>query len=691
MAQRNESVQEWTLDGVLDELACIHRTMKDRQFAFILGAGASFTSGIPTGRDLAQKWLRDLHLRECSDGQPLNQWLGGCGIGNGSLTWETAAEYYPLIFERRFDGDREAGYAELEAAMENKSPSLGYSLLAEIIQNTPHKVVVTTNFDNLVADALAMHAHQSPLVVAHESLAGFVRPKLRRPLVAKIHRDLFLNPINDAAGVGTMEQGWKIALRKLFQYFTPIVVGYGGNDGSLMDMLASLDSGDIAGRMVWCYRDGSPPPAKAQAVLRKHKGLQVKIPGFDEFMLQLAAKLVKDFDVAAIAERTGKLGQERAERYREQAASLREASARGTPAEQKAGTVLSQSVRSGKSWWAWQLMAQGETDIDRKNSVYLEGLQQFPSSAELVDRYAVFLAVQRKDVDAAEAMFKKSIALDPNSASIVGNYAFFLESRRRDLKGAETLYKKALELDPKYANNLSNYASFLTRSGQLDQAEVLFKESLELRPDHVGTLGNYASFLADHRYDLEAAEAAFQKALELDPSNITTLGRYAIFLINHRTDFDAAESIHRKAFELNPNDANTAANYAFVLLGKGDQTSVEAVLPVIRQVIEASRPDVTQALAESLLYGALYQELMREKPTMLARLKQALVIGYERGPWDFSKMFAVVLPKLAQDRRRLFEALGDATLNADHISELDKFEDWRTIQPVDPFAPVQAT
>lgn len=158
----DEAVAEWALDGVLDELARIDKLMKDRHFAFILGAGASFTSGIPTGRDLAQRWLKDLYLRECVDQRPLPEWMADCGIGDGRLSWDTAADHYPQIFEHRFDGDREAGYAELEAAMEGKSPSLGYSLLAEIIQYTRHKVVVTTNFDNLVADALAMHAHQSP-------------------------------------------------------------------------------------------------------------------------------------------------------------------------------------------------------------------------------------------------------------------------------------------------------------------------------------------------------------------------------------------------------------------------------------------------------------------------------------------------------------------------------------------------
>ncbi len=96
---KSGEVGEWALEGVLDELVRIHRSMKDRQFAFILGAGASFSSGIPTGHHLAQRWLKDLHLRECVDKRPLQEWIAGCGIGSGSLTWETAADHYSDLFE----------------------------------------------------------------------------------------------------------------------------------------------------------------------------------------------------------------------------------------------------------------------------------------------------------------------------------------------------------------------------------------------------------------------------------------------------------------------------------------------------------------------------------------------------------------------------------------------------------------
>lgn len=556
------NVCEWTLDGALDDIKQIHNAMRDRQFAFILGSGASVSSGIPTGQHLAEKWLKDLYRRECLNGATFETWLTTCGIGGTALTLQSAAEYYPQIFERRFESDREAGYAELEVAMEGKSPSLGYSLLAEIIQHTRHKVVVTTNFDNLVADALAMHAHQSPLVVAHESLAGFVRPQMRRPLVAKIHRDLYLHPINDIAGVSTLEKGWTIALKKLFQYFTPIVVGYGGNDGSLMDMLLGLDEGDIAGRIIWCYREGSPPPPKAYQVLEKHRGVLVKIPGFDQFMLRLAANLVSDFDVAAIAERTADLGQQRADRYREQANQLQEISMNGTPAERKTGEVLTESARSTTSWWAWNLRAKNEANPLKRQAIYIEGIRHFPTSADLISSYAFFLELVLRDNDEAQIQYEKAIQLNPTDAEILGRYANFLEDRRADFDRAELLYKNAIALDPTDGSNLSNYADFLTnRRDDIKTAETYHRQAQALAPDNFWSVCRYAKFLANNKDQPNLAEPLFVKAIEMGPESAWVSVAYANFLAEHRHDYEAADAQFKKAIAIDPDNSWATRSY----------------------------------------------------------------------------------------------------------------------------------
>ncbi|MCU7259641.1 tetratricopeptide repeat protein [Pseudomonas koreensis] len=548
----------------MDEVSLIDSTMPDRQFAFILGAGASFTSGIPTGKTLAEGWLKELHRRECHDGTTFDIWANSPAHGINDLTFESAAEHYPKIFDRRFRHDREAGYAALEQAMDSKSPSLGYSLLAEIIQSSRHKVVVTTNFDNLVADALAMHAHKSPLVVAHESLANFVRPHLRRPLIAKIHRDLFLEPQNDEVGVGTLDKAWATALRKLFQYYTPIVIGYGGNDGSLMGLLDSLNFGEISGRMIWCYRDDLPNE-NALRVLKKHHGILVKIPGFDDLLLRLAEKLIKNFDVTAIADNIERLGSQRSKQYREQSENLRKASARGSIEQQKTGEVLIRSAEAGKSWWAWELKARDESNTEAKDSIYRQGLKQFPNSAPLMGSYATFLTEQLKKHEEAEIMFTKALEIDPKDSDVICGLALYLAEHKKDYEKASDLYQKALESDPTNTFVLVNYANLLLdHIKDYDFAESMYVKAIELDPSDATATGNYATLLANKRDNPDKAEAMYERALKLDPNSTNNITNYINFLIIKRKNYTKAEATINKFAENNPDSAELLVCRAMV-------------------------------------------------------------------------------------------------------------------------------
>jgi protein O-mannosyl-transferase len=242
-----------TIRGFLEEFKRQHLQMSDRSFCFILGAGASVQSGIPTGAKLVEQWLEELHVREDFQQLPLEEWANSKNLDIDNFDYQDAASYYSQVFKRRFQDDPDTGYAFLEDAMNNKEPSYGYIVLAQILAHTRHKVVITTNFDNLVADALSIYTRTFPLICGHESLTGFVRAQLRRPLVAKIHRDLLLEPINTPEGIATLAPGWVKALTDLLQYYTPIVIGYGGNDGSLMNFLNALEK-PIRGGIFWCHR-----------------------------------------------------------------------------------------------------------------------------------------------------------------------------------------------------------------------------------------------------------------------------------------------------------------------------------------------------------------------------------------------------------------------------------------------------
>jgi hypothetical protein len=107
----------WTLEGFLNHFQAVHHTMNDHPFCWIIGAGASKSSGIPTGGELVDWWLKDLHARECHDCQPLEKWATAASLGIRDFSYSDRASFYPRVFERRFSDFADEGYAYLEYVM----------------------------------------------------------------------------------------------------------------------------------------------------------------------------------------------------------------------------------------------------------------------------------------------------------------------------------------------------------------------------------------------------------------------------------------------------------------------------------------------------------------------------------------------------------------------------------------------
>lgn len=446
---------------------------RGRRFCFILGAGASKQSGIPTGAELVKKWVKELHERY--DEEELKEWSASIGLKDLEST--EAAKYYSQIYDKRFEIDHEEGYGYLEDIMEGKEPSFGYSVLSQILANTDHNVVITTNFDSLVEDALFLYTQKKPLVCGHEALAGFIRPIMRRPLIAKIHRDILLAPISDSQETSRLADGWEKSLPSLFKFYKPIVIGYGGNDGSLMEFLKSLEP--IEGGMFWCYReeDGEPPEENQEAII-KHSGYLVPIVGFDELMLQLNDKLKFSFldeSIVDIAER-------KAEKYRRQVEKTQK-NLDETPKAAEAKAALKSTIeRQKRNWWAIELMARAEEDPDKKEEIYKQGLSEFPDNADLTSNYANFLRNIRKDYDEAEKIYIKAINLESDNTTHIDNYADFLRNIRKNYDKAEKLDKLKwnisdsigranMDVDPNL-DRLEKLANVLSEDAPIDILEV---------------------------------------------------------------------------------------------------------------------------------------------------------------------------------------------------------------------------
>nr|MDA8134497.1 tetratricopeptide repeat protein [Desulfobacteraceae bacterium] len=414
----------------------------------------------------------------------------------------------------------------------------------------------------LSEDALFIYTKEKPMVIGHESLAAFIQTHTSRPCIIKIHRDLLFAPKNTDDEVCKLPEHFRKSLNQIFYYYTPLVIGYGGNDGSLMGFLDSLDH--IEGGIYWFSRgEASDLSQPIQQLLEKKDGITIKIPGFDELMIQMGNKL----GLERLDKKLVEIAEKRSEKYRDDLEKLTKKENTTDETKQALSDIASRG--DNKDWLYYAMKASKEKNIDKKEAIYKEGINALPESPELHGSYAIFLSDIRKDYDAAETFYKKAIQLDPEDPDYTGNYAIFLSDIRKDYDTAETFYKKAIELDPDHAIHTGNYANFLTDIRKnYDMAGTLYKKAIELDPDNAIYTGNYAFFLKDIRKDYDAAETFYKKAIELDPEDPYYTGNYANFLSDIRKDYDAAEAFYKKAIELNPDDANKTGNYAKCLIVK---------------------------------------------------------------------------------------------------------------------------
>ncbi|MCI0380203.1 MAG: tetratricopeptide repeat protein, partial [Gemmataceae bacterium] len=698
--------ERWSLQGLLTHFQNVHETMPDYAFAWIVGAGASYQSGIPTGAQLVDWWLKELHLLECRDNRiTFEEWTTEENLGITGFRLDQAPSFYPRVYERRFRNFPDQGYAYLESVMSgNKKdwqngqlislakqiePSPGYSILAKIMERTLHRAVVTTNFDNLVADALHIYTDVFPLVCGHELLAGYVRVAMRRPLICKIHRDLLFAPLNETRGLRRLHESWAAALRSLFAHYTPIVIGYGGNDESLMGLLESFGPDEIKRRFIWCYFEGrdkmSEPSDQIKKLVHQHNGVLVPVPDFDRFMILLGARMsIEPLDHVL------------EDRARERTLSYQNAILDMQTADYPDMITATQKVyaRAGLAWWSMQLHINQIRDSGGKEAGYRLAIQTLPNSAELIGNFAWFLQYERKRYEEAERLYRKALEVNPKDANNIRNFAWFLHYVRNSNDEAEQLYHKALELNPKDANTIGNFAWFLhyVRKNN-DEAERLYRKALELQPNNayiVGTfalflqnvrknndeaeqlyrkglelgpkianiVGNFALFLHCVRRNNDEAERMYRKAVELQPNEAINFGRFGTFLQNVRNNYDEAERLYRKALELEPNEATVTSNLAGLILAKG---RVDEAKELIEKARALNAETKNQMRAELLLYMAVGRALSAEDPApVLQELQAALNDGFERQNWSFEFLWDAYKTKLDPTDLARFVAFGEA-------------------------------
>ena len=436
----------------------LHETTKqsDKRFALFLGAGCSVSSGVPDAASLVRDhWLPRLRDFRSPHRKDLDAWAKE--VFPNYDPQSAAASYGDIMNELFLQAEERQ--REIESLCDGRFPGFGYACLSALaaLEGGRFNVVVTTNFDDLVADALYLFTQARPLVIQHESLASFIRPTRTRPLVVKLHGDHRLSPQNTREETQSLKDEIEKQVRTLLHDRGLIFMGYGGNDVGIRTMLEALPAEALPLGIFWVSR--SEPQGAIRPWLESRNAVWVQSADFDELML-----LVRNaFDLSPPDRRRFDEVFEKYKATYETLSSRIVSRPETTPEDPALKEAVKRTDESFTDWWAVQLAASRleKSAPDQAESVYANGLEQFPNSAPLLGNYAVFLQSIRKDHDKAEEYYQRAVQADPNHANHLGNYAVFLQTTRKDYDKAEEYYQRALQADPNDANHLGNYASFL--------------------------------------------------------------------------------------------------------------------------------------------------------------------------------------------------------------------------------------
>lgn len=260
-------------------------------YSLLMGAGCSITSGIKSGTQLINDWKKEIieYADDYDTSITSDEYFE-------KQNWFDERNPYSSLFEKRYDLQRQRrAFVENEVA--NKNPSIGYAYLVKLIENNYFNAIFTTNFDDLLNEAFYRFSNVRPVVCAHDSAITSITVTSKRPKIIKLHGDyLFEDMKSTLRETESLEGNMKNKFIEFSKDYGLIVVGYAGNDRSIMDILSFLLKKEefFKNGIYWCIRKGDENISDdLKKLLWKDKVFFIQIEGFDELMAELNKRLNK--------------------------------------------------------------------------------------------------------------------------------------------------------------------------------------------------------------------------------------------------------------------------------------------------------------------------------------------------------------------------------------------------------------
>lgn len=266
--------------------------MKTQIIAFFLGAGCSITSGINSATELIRKWKKDIYINE-NDINEEDYNENNINDFFEKKMWYDSRNPYSALFEKKYDLPRQRRMF-VEQEVRDTLPSIGYSYLIKLVENNYFKTLFTTNFDDLLNESFYQYSTKRPILCAHDSAISSITITSKRPKIIKLHGDYLFDDIKSTLReTESLEENIKNKFIEFAKDYGLIIMGYGGNDRSIVDILTYLLKNEeyFKNGIYWCLREDTEINEDLRKLLWKDRVYYVKISGFDELMSEMNSKL----------------------------------------------------------------------------------------------------------------------------------------------------------------------------------------------------------------------------------------------------------------------------------------------------------------------------------------------------------------------------------------------------------------
>lgn len=263
-------------------------------YALLVGSGLSRSAGIPTGWEITLDLIRRLAVLEGASEQPdLENWYRD--------KFKKKPSYSEMLdVLAATPSERRAilhSYIEPKPDDPARRPTKAHHAIAKLVAEGSVRVIVTTNFDRLIENALREAGVEPTVIASDDALAGATPLNHARCTVVKVHGDYLDSRIkNTDSELEGYSAPMNLLLDEIFDRFGLLVVGWSGEwDPALRAALLRAPTRRYS--MYWAARGSIG--ALGQDILSLRRGTSVAIPDADRFFANLSDAV----DALRIAER----------------------------------------------------------------------------------------------------------------------------------------------------------------------------------------------------------------------------------------------------------------------------------------------------------------------------------------------------------------------------------------------------